>query len=241
MPGVILLWIALALPLNVASASSEPSIFLPEANAARVKALALDTALLKGWTLVESSPNLILFETRLEQPASDGPPGAAPPQSTLMRIRTKLEQTAAGTLVSAGAEEFWWPGTARAWSTDITQRYRDNLQRALRSLQQRWEQFIGAPATPSIPLPPMQPGSSPQPRHQPRPTQPLPTEPSQESAPVGIWAYDAERYAQARGCKLHDRGAVLIQARRRDELHRVYCVNRKPVMVSCDNVGCGGP
>jgi hypothetical protein len=235
MPGLILLLVALGLPLTGASASSEPSVFLPDASAARVKALALDTALLKGWTLVESSPNLILFETRLEQPASDGPPGAAPPQSTLMRIRTQLEQTATGTRVSAGAEEHWWPGTAQAWSTDITQRYRDNLQRALRSLQQRWEQFISAAANPTTHQTPMQPDSSPLPR----PPQPQPIEPSLDNAPVGLWAYDAERYAQARGCDLHDRGAVLVQARQRDELHRVYCVNRGPVMVSCDNVGCG--
>ncbi|NBC47678.1 MAG: hypothetical protein GVY22_06770 [Gammaproteobacteria bacterium] len=239
MPALVLLLIALASPLTGASASSEPSVFIPDSSAARVKALALDTALLKGWTLVESSPNLILFETRLEQPASAGPPGAALPQSTLMRIRTRLEQTPTGTRVSAGAEEHWWPGTAQAWSTDITQRYRDNLQRALRSLQQRWEQFTSVAATSSNHGAPVQPGSSPRPPS----TQPLPIEPSLEpnldTAPVGLWAYDAERYAQARGCKLHDRGAVLAQARQRDELHRVYCVNRQPVMVSCDNVGCG--
>jgi len=249
--------------LGQARASDGPSIFLPNASAPRVKALALDTALLKGWTLVDSSTNAILFETSLDQPASDGPPGVTPPQTTQLLIRTALEQTETGTRVSASAEEHWWRGTERAWSADVTQRYGDNLQRALRSLQQRWEHFIATAAPSTLPTP-AQSDPTPLPLDtdrsaiKPLPTagsatpKPLPSggsalepaaiEPSPDnSAPIGLWAYYAERYAGSLGCALHDRGAVLVQARQRDEIHRVYCTNRAPVMVRCDNLGCGSP
>ncbi|NEX18309.1 MAG: hypothetical protein C1943_17320 [Halochromatium sp.] len=258
--------LACLLVLGQARAGNDPSIFLPNASAPRVKALALDTALLKGWTLVDSSTNAILFETSLDQPASDGPPGVTPPQTTQLLIRTALEQTETGTRVSASAEEHWWRGTERAWSADVTRRYGDNLQRALRSLQQRWERFIATAAPSTLPTPaqphpaplslggdrsaikplPTAGSATPKPLPSGRPAlapalEPAAIEPSPDTAPIGLWAYYAERYAGSLGCELHDRGAVLVQARQSDEIHRVYCTNRAPVMVRCDNLGCGSP
>lgn len=240
--------LALSFASGYASAGNNPSVFLPNASAARVKALALDTALIKGWTLVESSPQAVLFETRLDQPASEGPPGVTPPRTTQLLIRTQFDQTETGTLVSASAEEHWWPGTERAWSDVVTRRYSDNLQRALRSLQQRWERFADAakPSTIPAPMSPAQPGPeplstdarvvAPMPR-----AEPVPIEPSSDAAPVGLWAYYAERYARSLQCELDDRGAILIQTRQSDEIHRVFCVNRSPVMARCDRLGCGAP
>ncbi len=253
MPSILILLLALALSVQAtcAHASSEPSVFLPNARAARVKALALDTALLQGWRLLESRADAILFETSLDQPASPGPPGATPPQTTQLRIQTQLEQTETGTLVSASAQEHWWPGTERAWTEDVTRLYRDHLQRTLRSLKQRWEQFVGSSDNLAIsgPLPESASPSSPQsaPNQSLSPMPARPSEPHQQAigspsldpAPVGLWAYYAERYAQSQGCRLHDRGAVLAQASQPDEIHRVYCVNRAPVMVRCNQQGCG--
>jgi hypothetical protein len=268
MRSLALLLVALAFSLVAAgraSASNPPSIFLPGASAPRVKALALDTALVKGWTLVESSTNTILFETSLDQPASDGPPGVTPPSTTQLLIRTDFKQIETGTLVSASAEEHWWPGTERAWSDNVTQRYNDNLQRALRSLQQRWERFAGTAKPSTIPPPtesnrttaPLDtnalPVAPPAERSRPRVApssiavpssapllnaSPVPVEPDLDAALVGLWAYYAERHARAAGCDLHDRGATLVSSSGQQELHRVFCTNRDPVMVRCDNQGC---
>ncbi|MEA3640706.1 MAG: hypothetical protein VBE63_12285 [Lamprobacter sp.] len=263
---LLALALALALwaPITAVGASPEPRIFIAYASAARVKALALDTALLQGWTLVTSDPRSILFETQLDQPASDGPPGATPPPTTLLRIRTQLEQTATGTFVSASAKEHWWPNSERAWSDDVTQRYRDNLQRALRSLQQRWDQFMASSSSGTSPgtSPGSRSGSGQSDPGQPAANTTAPpisdrharaqvltpappayeapviAEPSLEKAPVGLWAYDAERTAASNGCDLHDRGATLVNNSSNQELHRVFCTNRNPVMVRCDQQGC---
>lgn len=267
MHSILVLLFALALSglVTSADASSEPSVFLANASAARVRALGLDTALLQGWTLLDSRTDAILFATSLDQPASAGPPGATPPKTTQLRIRTQLEQTETGTLVSARAVEHWWPGTERAWTEDVTGLYDDHLQRALRSLQQRWEQFIGRSTDLAASRPTPEPSTEittrsiaepPRSKAGPAPTmvstslqEPQragPSEPhdlaisspSLDDAPIGLWAYYAERYAQSQGCSLHDRGAVLAQALQADEIHRVYCANRAPVMVRCNQVGC---
>lgn len=256
MPPILILLLALGLSGQAtwAQASAEPSVFLPNASAARVKALALDTALLQGWTLLESRSHAILFATTLDQPASAGPAGTTPPKTTQLRIYTQLDQTETGTLVSARAEEHWWPGTNRAWSEDVTGLYRDHLQRALRSLQQRWEKFAGSaspiiasrptprPTSETTPLPATNQTHKPARESAPaRPTEthnPAMPSPEFESAPIGLWAYYAERYAQSHGCQLDDRGAVLAQALQADEIHRVYCVDRAPVMVRCNQLDC---
>lgn len=220
----------LALLLSIASAaalaSTGPSVLIPESSLQRIKALALDTALARGWTLIESQADSIIFETTLEQPASDGPPGAEPPEITHLRIRTDLEQLSAGTRVAIQAEERWWSGTAREWRTDVTRRYQDKLQDALRSLQQRWQRYLQTSPSPSS-----------------NPTlstlsDPAVIEPDLSDSPVGLWAYYAERHARAAGCDLHDRGATLVNSSGQQELHRVFCTNRNPVMVRCDNQGC---
>ena len=260
MPSILALLLALALSgqATSADASSKPSVFLANASAARVKALALDTALLQGWTLLESRTDAILFATSLDQPASDGPPGATPPKTTQLRIHTQLEQTETGTLVSASAVEHWWPGTEQAWTEDVTRLYGDHLQRALRSLQQRWEQFNASSTalaasrpTPAAsterttrsaagpaPKPATKPPLAPQPGRPRQPHERASSWQDLDDAPIGLWAYYAERYAQSQGCLLHDRGAVLAQALQADEIHRVYCANRAPVMVRCNQLDC---
>lgn len=198
-------------------ASAGPSVLIGNSTVARVKALALDTALARGWTLIESTAERIIFETPLEQPASAGPPGVMPPETTHLRIRADLEQLAGGTLVSIQAEERWWRGSAREWRADVTRLYHDNLQDALRSLQQRWQRYLQtSPTFPEAAV----------------------IEPNFSDTPVGLWAYYAERYARAAGCMLDDQGATLVNSNRREELHRVFCANQAPVMVRCSNQGC---
>ncbi|MFP4279777.1 MAG: hypothetical protein ACLFQI_07230 [Halochromatium sp.] len=212
----------LALMLTAASAgtaaSTGPSVLIANATLPRIKALALDTALARSWTLIESRRERIVFETPLDQPASAGPPGVTPPETTHLRIRLDLEQLSNGIRVSIQAEERWWRGSAREWRADVTHRYRDNLQEALRSLRQRWQRLLATSPT--------------------FPQASVNIESSFGDTPVGLWAYYAERYARAAGCDLDDRGAVLVHANQGEELHRVFCRARAAIMVRCNNQGC---
>ena len=218
----VLRYLRLVLMLIAASASTAasagPSVLITNATLPRIKALALDTALARGWMLIESRRERILFETPLDQPASAGPPGVTPTETTHLRIRVDLEQLSNGIRVSIQAEERWWRGSVREWRTDVTHRYRDNLQQALRSLRQRWQRLLATNPT--------------------FPQASVNLEPSFGDTPVGLWAYYAERYARAAGCDLDDRGAVLVHANQSEELHRVFCRARAPIMVRCNNQGC---
>lgn len=217
----LLLLLVLTTSSASTAASAGPSVLIANSTLPRVKALALDTALARGWTLIESTADRIIFETPLDQPASAGPPGAEPPATTQLRIRTDLEQLSNGTRISLQAEERWWSGSAREWRTDVTRLYRDNLQEALRSLQQRWQRYLQtSPTFPEAAL-----------------TAPA-IEPNFNETPVGLWAYYAERYARAAGCDLDERGAILVHANHGEELHRVFCNDQAPVMVRCNNQGC---
>jgi hypothetical protein len=54
----------------------------------------------------------------------------------------------------------------------------------------------------------------------------------------GLWSYYAEDYARLRGCKLGDRGAVLLQDTDGYELHEVQCVGSSNVRVRCRGGVC---
>lgn len=204
-----------------APASAEPSVLIENSTASRIKGLALDTALARGWKLVDSASRWAIFETPLDQPASDGPGGIEPPDTTELRIRVSFEQLTAGALVSIKAEEIWWSGTANEWRTDVTRLYQENLQDALASLQQRWTSFVAtSPVFPEAVVA---------------------TDATFGDRPVGLWAYYAERYASAAGCNLDDRGATLVSTSGNAELHRVFCTERSPVTVQCDANGCRSP
>jgi hypothetical protein len=123
---------------GLAAAPAPPSVLLPDANIARAKALALDAALIKGWRVVSSAPAQVIFEIDLDAPASAGPSGVAPPETTLLRIRADFEEAPDGVLAALSANELWFAGTAREWRADVTAAYRGNLMNALTSLRQQW-------------------------------------------------------------------------------------------------------
>ncbi len=300
----------LALLPAVSQAQAEPpSVLLVGANTPRAKALALDAALIKGWSVAQSERDHVVFETLLVEPASTGPPNAPAmgrPADTLLRIRADFTRTEDGARVTLRAEEVWYRGTPSRWSTDVTARYRANLMNALNSLQGQWA-VLGPVATPDDDRSGMRQGAIPSliermqdmlaPRPatvpSPRPTRPtraasgagssprsaasttpssgtLPSAAAEpggasrtsranrsgsafpplgsgtgnsaevmEDAPIGLWAYYAERYAQSQGCTLGDVGAVLLAEQDGDELHRVACVGAPSLRVRCDREGCG--
>lgn len=126
-----------------AEVPDSPRVLLAGANVPRAKALALDAALIKGWRVAVSEREHVVFETLLDAPASDGPPGVvmgtvAPPAQTLLRIRADFTPIDAGVIIALRADERWYAGTGQEWATDVTQAYRANLMNALRSLQEQW-------------------------------------------------------------------------------------------------------
>ncbi|KAA6184858.1 hypothetical protein F2Q65_11140 [Thiohalocapsa marina] len=58
------------------------------------------------------------------------------------------------------------------------------------------------------------------------------------SARKGLWAYYAEDYARLRGCRLGDRGAMLLQERRGFELHEVDCLGGANMLLKCQGGIC---
>ncbi|MBK1706806.1 hypothetical protein CKO40_20250 [Halochromatium glycolicum] len=239
-----------------------PVTHLDGATVARAKALALDAALLKGWRLAASGRNFVTLETPLDRPATDGPADARAGEPTLLRIDARFSRVARGAEVELRAEEVWRADTTRAWSADITDRYREHLKRSLQSLSDQWQRFIAsriphqpeatheADSETEIPLhrlnaerPQAAKAGAPQP-HPPdgaaeQKTSSRSAAGSPQTEPrLGVWAFEAERLALAHGCRLTESGAVLIAEDAGTEVHRVSCVKRREIRVRCDRTKC---
>ena len=260
LPLLLTLLIMLAGSLPVRAAPGDrPGVFLEGATVPRAKALALDAALVKGWRVVESQPDHVVFETWLEVPASRGPPNAVPPARTLLRVRADFVQTPAGVNTYLYAEEVWYAGSPKEWVANVTPEYRANLTNALASLQTQWGRIAKSrpsviakpPATNPAPAPTVRvepfPGQTPIPTSSAsRTLDPMPPpaprpQPRFEPAPdykVGVWAYYAEQFAMARGCVLDNVGAVLVSGDTGSELHRVQCQDGNSLLVRCDREHC---
>ena len=252
----------------VAAPGDRPGIFLEGASVPRAKGLALDAALIKGWHVVETERNHVIFETVLEEPASIGPPNAVAPDYTLLRIRADFVETPAGVNAYLYAEEIWYAGSSKEWSTDVTPQYRANLTNALSSLQSQWAKTArtrptkvpsGQPSDPTNGPPEPDPATAtvnaePKIRVAPigeftgtsiapdpatqPPPQPSPPPIVEVDVEVGTWAYHAEEFAVARGCTLNEIGAELISGDSASELHRVHCQDGTSVIVRCDRETC---
>ena len=223
------------------AAGEWPGIFLEAATVPRVKALALDSALAKGWHVAASGADFAVFETLLEEPASRGPPDAVPPDFTLLRIRTEFVKTPAGVNAYLSAEEPGYAGTPREWRADVTSEYRGNLGKALEHLQAHWNEIRRSGPRETIAGPDeaqvrVLPPESDQPVLEPR------SDPTADTTPadidVGTWAYYAEQFALEHGCDIADTGAELIAADALGERHRVRCKNGPPLVVHCDGGAC---
>lgn len=233
-----------------------PSTRLAGATRARARALALDSALLRGWELAESRADYVRFETRLDAPTSSGPPDAQPREPVLLRIHAHFRDAPEGALVTLGAEEVWRAGTAQDWSSDITTTYRRHLERALASLQAQWRQYASAqPARHQDRLNRRQAHPDADADAEVRPLDPNTLQlllggqtasardqswaaTADLAQPVGVWAFEAEKLAQALGCTLTDRGAVLASTNGDVETHRIECSNRSAIQVRCNRQRC---
>jgi hypothetical protein len=228
----------------LAAAEAPPSTRLTGATVPRAKALSLDAALARGWQLRDSGPDYAVFETPLDEPASTGPPDARRSERTHLRIRALFSAKDDGVEVSLRAEEVWRTETPKEWSAEITDRYRDPLQRALQSLNAQWRHFVGSGSGSGSGLGSGSDSDSmgageglASATSKQRSTAPQ-TRAERASDQVGLWAFDAERLARAQGCALDNRGAVLVAHTPTSELHQVGCLSRPSLMIRCDRLRC---
>lgn len=189
-----------------------PSIRLPGAHLDEAYRLAVASGRRHGWAVIEVDRRTAIFEKAAG--GADPRPGAG--VTTLVRVRADFARTETDTLVRLRAEQIDALDAERPRSTDVTERYRDNLMRALRSLRARWQQRSRASAPATEP---------------PRP-------PASDQRRLGTWAYYAERYAEERGCRLAEQGAVLLSTSNQAELHRVHCQSGQTMRISCRHGEC---
>ena len=207
------LGVLVAHPAGGIDVAGGPSIRLPGAHLDAVQRLAVEAGRRHGWSVIETNRGAAVFEKIASGPGPQ--PGAG--ITTLVRVRADFIRAGTDTLVQLRAEQIDALDARRQGTTDVTERYRDNLMRALRSLRARWQ---GRARTAPPPNEPTRPSPS---DHQPR---------------LGTWAYYAERHAQERGCRLAEQGAVLLSANNETELHRVHCQSGRTIRVSCQHGEC---
>jgi len=213
---------------------------------------AAETARQRGWTILHSGPDSVTFEQAID---ADGT-GA----SALSRIEASFTKSPAGVTVTLRAQEIHASEGGAAETRDVTQRYRENLLKALDSLASKWglrpAAAEPAPRTPtgSEPAPAPPPAAAPRGlavQGEPAPevalgpmlrtSRPIPPGPAGiTNRRVGAWAYYAERYAEGQGCTLGDLGAVLEGTRDGAELHRVHCADGRQILVHCLADVCAG-
>jgi len=217
-----LVCVLLALVAGIRPVRAEPNVLLFDATVDAARTLAVDSALRKGWDLVDLDAEHVTFEQVLEDDES----GEAP--LLLIRIHADFVEEASGTRVLLRAEEVELPDSPDEWVYDVTTELGDNLDHALSKLRARWDRGrAGADAADA--------------EHTHRP--PLPAgevDGDSGEATVGTWAYYAERYAESRGCNLGDQGAVLEGSGRGWEDHRIRCLDGSVMHVRCRDGDCTG-
>lgn len=184
------------------------------------RAFAVETAASRGWTIPSVTSTTAVFEQILD---GDEAGGAV---QRLLRIFADFAEESAGVRVYLRAEEVDWPGTDSEAMTDVTGRYADNLTNALSSLRAKWDAQRSNPATPFSRHDPIDMGRL------------APDVSSAAAAPLGAWAYVAERYAQSRGCDLTDRPTQLESSSQGWERLRVFCRNGSAIRVQCRDGDC---
>jgi hypothetical protein len=114
--------------------------------------------------------------------------------------------------------------TREQWSTDVTNRYAQNLMNALGSLRSNWDQRRETVSGPPQILDQADPND--------------PDTGSSHRGQIGTWAYYAERYAESRGCELTPAGALLEASGPDWEQHRVGCRDGRSMRVLCRHGDC---
>lgn len=184
-----------------------PSTRLFGASVSQARQVVTESAVRRGWAVDELRHGAVVLERITEIETEDPSEQAV----VLIRIEALLRGEGGDAVVSLRAVQVDAPETPAERAREITDRYRDNLARALDALRNRWELSLTV--------------EEPRAEHDP------PRASGQPS--LGTWAYYAERYARESGCQLADTGAVLVSSDADTELHRVDCRGGAPIWVRC--------
>ncbi|MBK1722572.1 hypothetical protein CKO23_09965 [Thiocystis violacea] len=189
------------------------------ANLNDARSFAVESAASRGWRILSVSTRSAVFEQIL---AGDDASGVLVAER-LLRIYANFSEESDGARVTLRAEEVEWPGTEDEWRSDVTERYAENLDKALASLRGKWDT--------------QRPGDNPS--ADARGMGSLIGESTGASPGAGAhWAYAAERYAQSRGCVLTERVTQLASSGQDWEEHRVFCQDGSQILVQCRYGDC---
>lgn len=203
-----------------AHAEHTPQVLLFGASLDEARGFAVETASNRGWNILSVTSNTAVFEQSLDEDDD-----ADAENRHLLRIYADFVEESSGVRVSLHAEEVERPDTDEEAMTDVTGRYGDNLSNSLDSLRSKWDDRRESPdATSTQPTAAM--GK-------------LSASPGQSGGrAVGAWAYNAERYAESRGCALTDRPTQLAASGPDWEQHLIVCRNGSSLRVECRHGDC---
>jgi hypothetical protein len=208
-------------PCAVATLSAAPHALLVGATLGEARDFAVDTAYGRGWSV----PAVGHASAELEQFIEDDDPQDPSAPRRMIRVTARFSAEPTGTRVQLSAQEIA-TADAQVWTQDVTDRYAENLGNALRSLVAKWDQRREGV----------------DPRRGPRIAEALGPLPEIAVKDLGTWAYQAERYAESRGCRLSGDG-TWVEARGPGwEEHRVACRDGRSMRIHCENGDCtSGP
>lgn len=208
--------------IGLAEAAPEPSVFLFGAAVDEARNFAVESASARGWSVPAIGP----ATAELEQTIDAGDPDAPLASRRVLRISALFTEETAGTRVLLRALEVEVSTTGDERTTDVTERYAENLGNALASLGSKWDERREVDA-----MGRQQAGQASASHND-------LSDSDAGTATVGTWAYYAERYAESRGCTPTDAGAVLETSGSEWEQHRVTCRDGRSLRVHCRSGDC---
>lgn len=217
---IILTAISLLFAAPWARAGQAPQVLLFDATLDEARGFAVDTAASRGWSILSVTSGTAVFEQSLEDDDEDAA------NRHLLRIYADFAEESSGVRVALRAEEVERPDTAEETMADVTGRYSDNLSNALASLRGKWDarrESSGATADthPSVAMGKLSARTD-----------------QSTGRPLGTWSYNAERYAESRGCVLTDGPTQLTASGPGWEQHQIACRNGTSLRVECRHGDC---
>lgn len=245
----------------------KPRTFLPGAEVRQAKSLAMGSAATKGWRIVDAAGDKLLIGRSLDAAAARELTDELV-MEPWVRVKTDFNARRGGVDVVAGATMIATKVTGKEEKSmleiEVTDRYRDELNRSLEALRQSWEQNRQRIATATGPVSAEEAAPEGERKDEGKKDEPgatadkkTDTETSSPSEPVaapvtekvvapveerlgeaGVWAYYAAYYARIRGCRRVDSGVTLEYKLPTFEVHRIRCKDRPSLVVRCNAGTC---